>query len=208
MFFDNWASQKGEELPERDYFPELASAGDKPVRVLRGEPGSNLEIFKAYLLAIRQAKTSIHIASAYFVPDAQIMGALVAAAGRGVDVKVILPSVSDNWLTSRGANSYYDQMLKAGIRVFELKEAVLHAKTAVIDGTWSTVGSTNLDVRSFLHNKEVNVVVMGAAFGGEMEAAFQEDLKGSREITRAEWDQRPRSRRVGEWFARLFAYWL
>jgi cardiolipin synthase len=85
---------------------------------------------------------------------------------------------------------------------------VLHAKTAVIDGSWSTVGSTNLDTRSFLHNKEVNVVVLGDAFGREMEGAFQEDLKDSVEIQAAAWRQRPFLQRFKEWCARLTSYWL
>ena len=78
----------------------------------------------------------------------------------------------------------------------------------MIDGAWSTVGSTNLDTRSFLHNKEVNVVVLGDGFGREMESAFQEDLKDSTEVTAERWAKRPRSGRVKEWLARLLSYWL
>ena len=208
MFLDNWASQNEGSLPERDFFPTLAPAGDKVVRVLGSQPGSHHEIFKAYFLAIQGARTSIHIASAYFVPDAQISKALREAARRGVDVKIILPSVSDSWLTSHGSHSFYQEMLNAGVRIYELKTSVLHAKTAVIDGTWSTVGSTNLDTRSFLHNKEVNMVVLGDAFGGEMERAFQDDLKDSKEITQEKWQQRPYLQRFKEWCARLTAYWL
>ena len=208
MFLDNWASQHEGDLPARDYFPELAPAGTKVLRVLRSQPGSNLEIFKAYFLAIQGAKTSIHITSAYFVPDHQILKALTDAARRGVDVKVILPSVSDGWLTTHAAHSLYTQMLKAGIKIYELKVSVLHAKTAVIDGTWSTVGSTNLDMRSFLHNKEVNVVVLGDDFGREMESAFQEDQAGSNEITPQQWKRRPYGQRVQDWFADCLSYWL
>ncbi|MBI1752667.1 MAG: cardiolipin synthase [Acidobacteria bacterium] len=208
MFLDNWASQKEESPPERDYFPRLTDQGDKVVRVLRSQPGSNREIFKAYYLAIQGATKSVHITAAYFVPDVQIMKALVEAARRGVEVKVILPSVSDSWLNSQAAHSYYLQMLEAGIQVFELKTAVLHAKTAVIDGSWSTVGSTNLDMRSFLHNKEVNVVVLGDAFGHDMETAFRDDLKDSTEIHLESWKRRPKLQKFKEWLARLLAYWL
>lgn len=208
MFLDNWASQKEGDLPERDYFPALAPAGDKVLRVLKSQPGSNQEIFKAYFVAIQGARTSIHITSAYFVPDVQIMKALLDAAGRGVDVKIILPSVSDSGLVFHAGHSFYTQMLRAGIKVHELKPSVLHAKTAVIDGTWSTVGSTNLDTRSFLHNKEVNVVVMGDGFGREMERAFQDDLEDSNEITLKQWKRRPAAQRFKEFFARLMAYWL
>jgi cardiolipin synthase len=208
MFLDNWARQKEGDIPDLDYFPKLASAGDKIVRVLRSEPGSNLEIYKAYFLAIQGAKTSIHITAAYFVPDVQIMRALVDAARRGVEVKIIMPNVSDSWMTSHAGHSLYQEMLEAGIHLFELKKAVLHAKTAVIDGTWSTVGSTNMDMRSFLHNKEVNVVVMGDAFGKEMESAFRDDLHDSNEILLAQWKQRPLAQRFKDSLARLLSYWL
>jgi cardiolipin synthase len=195
-------------LPARDYFPELKTEGDKVLRVLRSQPGSNHEIFKAYFLAIQGAKTSIHLTAAYFVPDGQILKAILDAARRGVDVKIILPNVSDSWMTSLAGHSLYQQMLEAGVKLYELKKAVLHAKTAVIDGTWSTVGSTNMDMRSFLHNKEVNVVVMGDAFGKEMESAFRDDLHDSTEITVEQWKKRPMTRRFNEWFARMLSYWL
>lgn len=208
MFLDNWASQKEGDLPNRDYFPALPPAGTKVLRVLRSQPGSNHEIFKAYYLAIHGATRSIHLTAAYFVPDVQIMTALLDAAKRGVDVKIILPSVSDSWLVSYAGHSYYAKMLEAGIRVYELKTSILHAKTAVIDGSWSTVGSTNMDTRSFLHNKEVNIVVMGDEFGGEMEGAFSEDLKDSNEVDLTKWKQRPQGHRFKEWLARLLSYWL
>lgn len=99
-------------------------------------------------------------------------------------------------------------MLESGIRVFQLQVAVLHAKTAVIDGIWSTVGSTNIDTRSFLHNHEINVVVMDSEFGVAMERAFEEDLRLSIEVTSQKWAQRPLADRLKEWTARRFAYWL
>jgi cardiolipin synthase len=208
MFLDNWASQKEGDLPDKDYFPPLPAAGDKVLRVLRSQPGSNHEIFKAYFVAIQGATKSIHITSAYFIPDAQILQALLEAARRGVDVKLILPNRTDNWLTSHAGHSLYVQMLEAKIRIYELNTAILHAKTAVIDSTWSTVGSTNLDMRSFLHNKEVNVVVLGDAFGLEMEGAFRDDLQDSKEIVLEQWQKRPVTQRFKEWCARLLSYWL
>ncbi len=208
IFLDNWLSQKEGVLPDRDYFPNLMSEGDKVLRVLRSQSGSHHEIFKAYHLAITGATKSIHLTAAYFVPDRQTLEALLEAAARGVDVKIIMPSVSDNWLTTHARHARYARMLKGGIRIYELRASVLHAKTAVIDGSWSTVGSTNMDMRSFLLNKEVNVIVMGDAFGEEMERAFQVDLMDSNEITYERWKHRPVKERVGEWFADLISYWL
>jgi cardiolipin synthase len=208
LFIRNWATQDKDDLPEADYFPQPVIAGDKVVRVLGSEPGGKFEIYKAYNLAIQEAKKSIHITSAYFVPDRQTVDALMAAARRGVDVKIVLPGVSDSGLVFHAGHAFYDELLSSGVKIYQLKLAVLHAKTAVIDGNWSTVGSTNIDTRSFLHNSELNVVVLGDAFGTEMERAFQEDLRDSVLITLNDWRHRPWSDRMKEWAARFMNYWL
>ncbi|NVM79261.1 cardiolipin synthase [Duganella sp. SG902] len=208
LFVRQWASQDKDDLPEADYFPKPVIAGDKVVRVLGSEPGGKFEIYKAYALAIQEAKKSIHITSAYFVPDRQTVDALIAAARRGVDVKIVLPGVSDSGLVFYAGHAFYDDLLSAGVKIYQLKLAVLHAKTAVIDGAWSTVGSTNIDTRSFLHNSEINVIVMGEAFGVEMEKAFQEDIKDSNVITLEQWRDRPLVNRMKEWAACFMNYWL
>ncbi|SFU80034.1 cardiolipin synthase [Pseudoduganella namucuonensis] len=208
LFIQAWTGQDVDDLREADYFPEPVVAGDRIVRVLGSKPGGKFEIFKAYLLAMREAKKSIHITMAYFVPDDQTLAALVDAAKRGVDVSLVLPSVSDSGLVFHAGRAFYDELLEAGVKIHELKLAVLHSKTAVIDGVWSTVGSTNLDTRSFLHNSEVSVIVMGAGFGEEMERAFREDVRNSTQVTREGWRKRPWSMRVKEWSARFMDYWL
>jgi len=208
LFIRTWAQQDQADLPDAPYFPAIAEMGNKLVRVVASEPGGGFEIYKAYILAIQEAKKSIHITSAYFVPDKQTVDALTAAAKRGVDVKVVLPGVSDSGLVFHAGHALYDELLAGGVRIYHLKLAVLHAKTAVIDGAWSTVGSTNIDMRSFLHNSELNVVVLGDSFGREMENAFQEDLRDSEEITRAKWESRPWADRMKEWAAQFMHYWL
>lgn len=211
LFLQTWVSQHKEkdiDLAARKYFPPLKPAGDKIVRVIASEPGGDYETYKAYVLAMQQAKTSIHITNSYFVPDQQLIDALTDAAKRGVDVKVVFPAVSDASLVMHAGRSFYTELLEAGVRIFELQASVLHAKTAVIDGYWSTVGSTNLDMRSFLHNSEVNLIAIDQQFGTTMEAAFNEDLKNSVEITQEKWAERPLSDRLREWFARRFEYWL
>ena len=208
LFIEAWAEQDVDDLREAAYFPEPVIAGDRIVRVLGSEPGGDFEIYKAYLLAIKEAKKSIHITMAYFVPDEQTTKALTAAAQRGVDVTIVLPSVSDSGLVFHAGRAFYDELLAAGVKIYEMKLAVLHAKTAVIDGVWSTVGSTNLDTRSFLHNSEISVIVLGDSFGAEMERAFQEDVKNSSPVKLNEWRHRPWSFRVKEWSARFMDYWL
>lgn len=207
-FLNTWTRQDNGDLPEGDFFPPLAEVGDKVVRILASHAGGDHEIYKAYALAMQDAKKSIHLTSAYFVPDQQIVDALTAAARRGVDVKVVLPGVSDSGLVFYAGHALYSQLLAAGVKIYELQVAVLHAKTAVIDGTWSTVGSTNIDMRSFMHNNELNVVVLGEAFGGDMENAFAEDLRDSRQVTLQSWNNRPVADRLREWAARMMDYWV
>ena len=207
-FVNNWVRQDAGELPPLDYFPRLAPAGDKFVRVLATEPNSHSEIYKSLMVAITEAKKSVYITSAYFVPDQQIVDALVAAAKRGVDVKLVLPGVSDHGLVMYAGRAFYEPLLAGGVRIFQLQVAVLHAKTAVIDGAWSTIGSANIDRRSFIHNYELNVVVIDPAFGRDMESAFNEDLRDSKEVTLEQWRDRPWADRVKEWAARLTEYWI
>jgi len=208
LFIQHWTAQDAEDLREAEYFPNPIIAGDKVVRVLGSEPGGKFEIYKALLLAIQQAKKSIHITCAYFVPDEQTLQALIDAAKRGVDVKLVLPSVSDSGLVFHAGRAFYTPLLEAGVKIYELKLSVLHAKTVVVDGVWSTVGSTNIDTRSFLHNAEVNVIVMGDAFGLEMENAFREDLRNSNEMTLEAWKHRGFVVRAKEFMARFWDYWL
>jgi cardiolipin synthase len=207
-YIQNWTTQDSADLPDAEYFPAPTTMGDKAVRVIASAPGSDFEIYKAYLLAIGQAKKSIHITSAYFVPDQQTIDALIAAAKRGVDVRIMLPGVSDSGLVFYAGHDLYTPLLDGGVKIFQLKLAVLHAKTAVIDGNWSTVGSSNIDMRSFMHNSELNVVVLGDDFGRAMESAFAEDTRNSNEITVQAWHHRPLTDRMREWAARLMDYWL
>ena len=207
-FIDAWVSQDAGDLPEREYFPRLTPVGDKIVRVLATDPARDSEIYKAFILAIQEAKTSVNITSAYFVPDRQFIDALCEAAQRGVDVKLVLPGVTDHGLVFHAGRAFYDELLSKGVRIFQLQVAVLHAKTAVIDGTWSTVGSANIDRRSFLHNYELNVMILDPGFGRDMESAFAEDLRDSKEVTLEQWRNRSWSDRIKEFAARLTEYWI
>ena len=208
LFVENWFSQTQDDLDPKRYFPPLAAAGDTLVRVVGSEPGGDFQIYRAYVLAMEQATKSIHLTAAYFVPDVQILQALEKAARRGVDVTLILTTVTDSNLVQRASQSFYQELLDAGVHLYQLKSSILHAKTAVIDGAWATVGSTNMDMRSFMFNKEVNVIVMGTSFAGELENAFQEDLKNSVAVTADAWSRRPPTDRLKEDAARILAHWL
>lgn len=209
LFADTWMRQgcaQAPQLPSRQATPR---SGDRLVTVLGSSPADKeARIYRAMLTAITGAQHSIHMTMSYFVPDGQTVDALKQAAGRGVDVTLILQGMSDSTLVLRTSQSYYGELLAAGIRIYERSDTLLHAKTVVIDGVWSTVGSSNVDWRSFLHNDEVNVIVLGAEFADEMEQQFQRDLGQSQHITAERWAERSALRRLQERFGRLFEYWL
>jgi cardiolipin synthase len=166
------------------------------------------QIYATFLSAINSAEAEILLTNAYFVPDPQLVDALIAAVARGVEVKMLLPSTTDSWLVFHAGRAHYDRLLRGGVKLYERKDVLLHAKTALIDGVWSTIGSTNLDWRSFLHNQEVNAVVLGQAFGDRMRGSFERDLAASKQITLEEWQKRPIDVRVKELFGRMWEYWL
>jgi cardiolipin synthase len=209
LFLETWEHQKGEPLPQRNYFPTVPARGNQVVRALGGSPDEPYSAIYATLIsAIDSAESEILLSNAYFAPDPQLREALKNAVKRGVDVKLLLPSKTDSALIFHAGRSYYDELLEAGIKIYERKSALLHAKTALIDGVWSTVGSTNLDWRSFLHNQELNAVVLGADFGNQMKAAFERDLTESQPIELSQWRRRGLGFRMKEAMARMWEYWL
>ena len=209
LFMETWQAQKGAALAQRDYFPKLLEKGKEVVRAIGSAPDEPFsQIYVTLISAINSAESEILLTNAYFVPDPQLMSALIGAVARGVDVKLIVPSTTDSALVFHAGRSHYEPLLRAGVKLYERREALLHAKTAVIDGVWATVGSTNLDWRSFLHNQELTAVILGADFGAKMRAAFERDLAVSGPITLEAWERRPISTRAKEMFARLWEYWL
>jgi cardiolipin synthase len=209
LFLDTWVKQKGPKLSDRVYFPEHKEEGNALVRVISSTPGEFNRIpFIVYVSAISFAEHSIHMTHSYFMPDAQIVKALGDAAGRGVDVKIILPGTTDSILALHAQRYYYSGLLKSGVKLYEHRTSLLHAKTATIDKVWSTVGSTNMDYLSLLHNDEVNALILSREFAVEMEKMFARDLADSRQIRWDEWKKRPYTQKVREWFVNLFVRWL
>ena len=209
LFLDTWARQKGAPLPPRAYFPKLARQGNEIVRAIASEADEgDSPIYLTLLSAIEHAERSIRLTNAYFVPDPQLRRALAAAARRGVDVQIVLPSRTDSWPVFHAGRSHYDELLTAGVKIYERRGTVLHAKTASVDGVWSTIGSTNLDWRSFLHNDELNAVILGTDFARQLDAMFLRDRAASELIELEQWRRRPLHIRLQEWIARRFEYWL
>lgn len=155
-------------------------------------------LYQEIVQAIRGAKKYIHLTTPYFVPDRRIRRILKLAAKRGVDVKILLPESSDVPLVDWASSSYYGKLLSAGVQIFHYQGELLHAKTAVIDGEWATIGSFNLDSLSFLYNYEANMVSTNKEFADELNYYFQNDLKSAKEITLYNWKNRPDNQKLLE----------
>ena len=140
--------------------------------------------------------------------EGKMKAALEHAARGAVDVELVQPSVSVQNVVLSAGRSYYEDLFEAGVKVYERRDAILHAKTAVMDDVWSKVGSTNMDLWRFARNYEVNAIVLGVDFADQMKALFAADLKASNRITREVWSKRSLSERVREWLSGLARYWL
>ncbi|MDP1766668.1 MAG: cardiolipin synthase [Methylotenera sp.] len=209
LFMATWNEQKGALLATRDYFPEQTNKGNEVVRAIGSSPEEAYsQIYVTLLSAINSAETRVSLTNAYFVPDPKLLAALKEAVQRGVDVRLLLPEKTDSLMVFYASRSYYEELLCAGVKIYERRDALLHAKTAMIDGVWSTVGSTNLDWRSFTNNQEINAVLLGQDFGLQMQNMFEMDLESSTLITLDEWRARSISVRFKERAARLWARWL
>jgi cardiolipin synthase len=208
LFSDTWrkARCEGDLGRLRD---EPTNAGDTLVQIVASTPDDDVnEIYATLLSVITYAQRSIDITMAYFVPDEQLEKALMDAARRGVRVRLILPSYSDFSGVFYAGRAHYDELLEAGVKLYELESAFLHSKSIVVDGVWSSIGSTNFDWRSFVHNNEISVCVIGERFAGEMDRAFSADLADSREITLAAWKKRVFRERMKELMWLPLQYWL
>jgi cardiolipin synthase len=187
MFFQAWDREQGEPLARLGWSRKLGDGADVPggqrVRVL----GENFfrnrhEIARAYIAHLYRARQRAWISNSYFVPDPSVRRALVHAASRGVDVRVIVPAQSDVEIVRHASRAVWGRLLRHGVKIYEWQGSILHSKTAVIDGRWSTLGTFNLDYLSVRWNLEVNVTVLDEAFGARMEASFLEDLSRCSEV--------------------------
>ncbi|MGM9487921.1 phospholipase D-like domain-containing protein [Ideonella sp. YS5] len=211
IFLNTWGEQNGPPISGGDYTPPppRQPVGRHVVRAIPSTPrDTQSAIYNTLMSSIAHAEEEIFITMAYFVPDVQLLDALCTAARRGVDVELILPRHTDVALVQSAGRSHYGTLLRCGVKLYERREVLLHAKTAVIDGVWSTVGSANLDWRSFVHNQELNAVVLGSGFGDQMRNAFARDRAASEQVSLQAWENRPLGDRLHEWLGRLLAYWL
>jgi cardiolipin synthase len=208
MFLATWRRHKGPALDEARYVrPERPP--DERVRFLGNEfSRDRKDVRVAYVRAFNSALRRIHVTNSYFMPPSRVLRGLMRAARRGVDVTLILAGVTDVPLVLLATRGLYGKLLRSGVKIFEWQGRVLHAKTAVVDGRWCTVGSANLDNLSLRQNLEVNAVVEDERLGSSMERLFTEDLYQCVQITREMLSERSLFERFLSWLAYKLRTWL
>jgi cardiolipin synthase len=209
-FMDNWVQSGGELLDGPAYFPRLDSVGGRRAQAVHSSPGDGTENLRLmYLLAVASATRSIRIANSYFIPNTLAVDMLVAARRRGVDIEIIVPgTIGDATLVRRASRAKWGPLLEAGVKIYEYQPTMYHMKVMIVDDYWVSVGSTNLDNRSFRLNDENNLNVFDQEFAGAQAAVFEQDRLRSRQITLEEWRRRPWRERLAEQMARVMRHQL
>jgi cardiolipin synthase A/B len=190
-FAENWLEATGEVLGGDEFFPRpQPDRGQAFAHVIRSSPaGGSFAIYTTLLLAILSARRTIYLTNPYFLPDAAMLDALVQAH-RKVRVVVLVPGLIDHQIVRQAGKRHYGDLLRVGAEIFEYMPALLHSKTLVVDGVWSTIGSTNLDNRSFALNDELNLVIYSRDVASRLERILEQDLARSRQVTYEAWRHR------------------
>lgn len=199
LFCETWQAEAAVESKKLNGITKDAShkKGDATVHIVSGGPHHNRShIHNAFRMAIGRSRRCITVANPYFIPGPRIIRSLLRAVRRGVNVRLILPAINDVPLVGLLSRSYYAQLLKGGIEIYEREGTVLHAKVMLIDARWSIIGSANLDHRSFHRNYEVNLIVDSSAFGKQVALMLEGDLALSRRVVLDEHEKRG-------WFVQL-----
>jgi cardiolipin synthase A/B len=209
LFVESW-QQAGAHTQFGDkHFPKIAPAGRDLVTIVANDSESDdRSLYGTYLAAFKGSSKKLWLTHAYFAPNEELLIAMIDAAQRGVDVRLIVPSFTDSRVVLNATQATFTRLLQAGVRIYELKDALLHAKSVVIDGTVSIVGSANLDMRSFLHNDEVNAIVISRDTAQRMEEVFLRDQKAARPVELDRWKRRSLWQRTKEFFVNMFSYWI
>jgi cardiolipin synthase A/B len=205
-FVDNWTKMSGAVLYGEKYFPPLKPDGPHFAQLFRSsQEGGAESTHLMYLLSIAASRKTIDFSMAYFVPDDLALAELVAALKRGVKVRIIMPGQNtDAALVRRASRALWGPILQAGAEIYEYQPTMFHCKVLVVDGLWTSVGSTNFDVRSFRLNDEANLNIHDREFAERQIADFENDLKRSRRVTYPEWANRPLQEKAWEHFLALF----
>jgi cardiolipin synthase A/B len=200
VFLDNWMKSTGRVLHGEVYFPKIDKAGNTSAQMFSSSPtGGSESMHLMYLMSIASAEKSILLSSSYFVPDELAINALVAAARRGVRIRIITPGEHiDTEIVRRASRARWGALLEAGIEIHEYQPTMFHCKVMIVDSLLVSTGSTNFDNRSFRLNDEANLNVYDETFAAQMTAVFEKDLKRSRRVSLEEWVSRPLAEKVIE----------
>jgi len=207
IFMRNWYKTTHQIFVGESYFPEIKNANGLKARMVTSKPRNGSSAIKhAYLLSINSSRKYFWMEHSYFVPDRILVDSLKKAAGRGVDVRIILPSVSttDSPPAVHAGRRHYDELLAAGIQICEYQEDILHAKFAVADDLWTTLGSANFDTRSFYLSSEANLEIYSEVFASRIKSLFLEDLKLCKNVSLDKLRKRGWTFRFREWFYGLW----
>ncbi len=208
-FLLTWNFVTGDETEiHQNLFPETKPESQEPVAIQMAASGPDTDwanIMEALFCGITAARERIYITSPYYMPNDAIFTALKTAARSGVDVRVILPYESDSWAAQYASDSYIEQSLESGIRIFRYCKGFIHAKTMLVDDSLSTIGTANLDYRSFSLNFEITALIYNRAINDQMAETFENDLNDCEEVTLERWKERGLGRKLKESFNRLWA---
>jgi len=209
LFVEHWSQQKGPPIETASFFPAIPAKGTEVVRIIGSTPDHAIpRYYVALLSATRNAEKSIWLSAAYFVPTDQEEEDLIAAARRGVDVRLLLPGDSDSAMAMAVAHSHYSALLEGGVKIYETQNLVLHSKTVVIDGVWTVIGSSNFDRRSVLFNDEVDALVLGSVTAQDLQKLFEADFARARPISLASWHARSIGEKLTEIYSQIWQDWL
>lgn len=206
-FFTSWDFvTKKKFKPNQDYFPKLESKNNIGIQIAASGPDTDwANIMEAIFTAIVTAHDYVYITTPYFVPNDEVITALQVASKSGVDVRLIIPKESDSWVVKHATNSYLEKLFDANIKVYSYAKSFIHAKTMVVDDVFSTVGTTNMDYRSFNINFEINAFIYDTETSKLLKQHFLEDLENCEIIKRKKWEQRSKFEKLKESFCRLWS---
>ncbi|MDB5305791.1 MAG: phospholipase D/Transphosphatidylase [Phycisphaerales bacterium] len=209
-FLDNWMKSTGEVLAGESYFPPLANDGKLWAQVFKSSSQSGSESMELMmLLSIAAAGDHIRLESAYFVPNTLTSEQLIAARRRGVSVEIIVPGPKiDEKVVRQASHATWGELLQAGVKIYEYQPTMFHCKQLVVDDIWVSIGSSNLDNRSFRLNDEANLNVLDPKFAAEQIGVFEDDKRHSHEFTYEMWRHRPMGEKISEQFARMLSWLL
>lgn len=205
-FLTDWYVVDRTLLTGEVFYPKMREKGTVVAQIVTSDPvGEWREMMQGIMMAISSARKYFYVQTPYLLPTEQILTALQTAALAGIDVRIMIPKKADTWLTHKGSFSYLDMLMKAGVRIYLYRKGFLHSKLMVSDDRWSTVGSTNMDFRSFEHNFEANAFFYDKETALALKSIFLEDQKKCMFLVPKMWAARSWSNRFTESVVRLLA---